>query len=85
MDLVHRVELVSPEEAEKIGLDTALEIQRVRERFLRSAYDRVERSNNLWIEVHGPSFDPDQVKNAIENAFKKVLEGVEADGSLFYE
>ncbi|KAK0494967.1 hypothetical protein EDD18DRAFT_1173247 [Armillaria luteobubalina] len=47
MDLVHRVEMVSEEEAEKIGLDTALQIQRVREAFLRTAY-KVEQTNNRY-------------------------------------
>ncbi|KAK0454427.1 hypothetical protein EV421DRAFT_1896351 [Armillaria borealis] len=87
MDLVHRVEMVSEEEAEKIGLETALQIQRVRETFLRTAY-KVEQSNNRYSyqgNATEPSFDRDKVKNAVEKTFKKELEDTEADGASFNE
>ncbi len=87
IDLVHRVEMVSEEEAEKIGLETALQIQRVRETFLRTAY-KVEKSNNRFYYQSNdtePSFDRDKVKNAVEKTFKKELEIIEADGALFNE
>ncbi|KAK0212349.1 hypothetical protein DFS33DRAFT_19484 [Desarmillaria ectypa] len=87
VDLVHRVELISQEEAEKIGLDTAHQIQRVREIFLTPAY-QVERSNNRHYyqgNSNEPSFDRDKVKIVIEKTFKKELEEVEADGALFNE
>ncbi|KAK0195933.1 hypothetical protein F5146DRAFT_1133376 [Armillaria mellea] len=81
------LEMVSEEEAEKIGLDTALQIQRVRETFLRTAY-KVEQTNNRYYyqgNATEPSFDRDKVKNAVEKTFKKELEDVEADGALFNE
>ncbi len=87
MDLVHRVEMVSEEEAEKIGLETALQIQRVRETFLRTAY-KIEQSNNRYSyqgNATEPSFDRDKVKNAVEKTFKKELEDTEADGASFNE
>ncbi|SJK98068.1 uncharacterized protein ARMOST_01325 [Armillaria ostoyae] len=87
MDLVHRVEMVSEEEADKIGLETALQIQRVRETFLRTAY-KVEQSNNRYSyqgNATEPSFDRDKVKNAVEKTFKKELEDTEADGASFNE
>ncbi|PBK86983.1 hypothetical protein ARMGADRAFT_474111 [Armillaria gallica] len=87
MDLVHRVEMVSEEEAEKIGLDTALQIQRVRETFLRTAY-KIEQSNNRYSyqgNATEPSYDRDNVKNAVEKTFKKELEDTEADGASFNE
>ncbi|KAK0241205.1 hypothetical protein EDD85DRAFT_392660 [Armillaria nabsnona] len=87
IDLVHRVEMVSEEEAEKIGLETALQIQRVRETFLRTAY-KVEQSNSRFYYQSNdtePSFDRDKVKNAVEKTFKKELEIIKADGALFNE
>ncbi|KAK0486338.1 hypothetical protein IW261DRAFT_1559742 [Armillaria novae-zelandiae] len=87
MDLVHRVEMVSKEEAEKIGLDTALQIQRVREEFLRTSY-KLEQTNNRYHyqgNATEPSFDRDKVKSVVEKTFQKELEDVEADGALFNE